>query len=311
MITGVQRSGTTLLRLMLNAHPDIAVPEEADFIKPLLRKNALLEVPDSYKTYLPKDEQFIKWRLPQDSVLRLCDLGEPVVARDFVRQLYGYFAAHEGKKMIGDKSPSLIRRLNVMSKIFDQAKLLHIVRDPRDVYASLKARGHLSTLSPALFALEWRTKEALIQRNSRHFDKALTVRYEDLVNTTEDVLRDICHFLEVDFSGEMLSYHQRSTEYIDKGHSSLIFQKVSRKNALKWKDSLSLKESKVIEALTRPELGTHGYERVATANQLMTLFYWVVAGFFVGPRILQIVFRALSQQYFFKKGNYISKNMYQ
>jgi hypothetical protein len=158
-IVGAQRSGTTLLRLMLNRHSAVAIPEEAGFLMPYLARRRLL-APDllsaSQKTtfvrYLQRNSQFVKWKLAEKYVERL--MGLEIDLRQAIGYLYTSFADQNGKRICGDKSPSFIRKLNLLSEGYPQARFVHIVRDGRDTYLSLKKRNHYSASSAVLASVE-------------------------------------------------------------------------------------------------------------------------------------------------------------
>ena len=110
-IIGAQRSGTTLLRLILNAHSKIAIPEEARFLMPFL-KNKYLDTPLSGKTlenavsYLALNAQFEQWNYNREPVLSTLAKRSEISLRELLDQLYSSFAANENKEIWSTRASS-------------------------------------------------------------------------------------------------------------------------------------------------------------------------------------------------------------
>lgn len=264
-LTGTQRSGTTLLRLLLNNHSVIAIPEEAGFLMPYLNRRKLGRKhylsPEEKKRFLRfilNDEQFAKWRIPEEKFADFYLAN--YTYKETVSLLYHMFATIHGKEITGDKSPKFIRKLSFLGKIYPDAKFIHIVRDGRDTFLSLIKRKHHSASSAVLAAFEWRVKERLINRTlSQAPERTIQIRYEDLIRDPERQLRDICMFIGIAFEFQMLEFWKTSEEFIEKQHSNLIFKPIDAANAEKWRTGLSEDQILQYEFIAKELLAYYGY----------------------------------------------------
>ena len=141
-ITGFQRSGTTLLRIMINSHPEIAIPLDVTglwyrYYKRISQYNGLATESDVYRLIddLLKEERIRLWetRLTRDNISSYYQgRGFP----DVIAAFYRAFCAAKGKKFWGDKDPGNMRRLHLISEWFPTCKVVHIIRDGRDACLS-------------------------------------------------------------------------------------------------------------------------------------------------------------------------------
>ena len=145
-VVGIGRSGTTLLQLLLNSHPNIAIYGEIHYFYQISRLKSVipsLGTPrdiDEFHSMVRNTPAFE--HLPnaetiyQAAITRLKSDSYPTY-ESFYRNILEEFARLEGKSRFGEKTPSNVRYLDRVLHIFPNAKIIHIVRDPRDVVASL------------------------------------------------------------------------------------------------------------------------------------------------------------------------------
>lgn len=264
-IVGIQRSGTTLLRILLNAHSEIAVPEEATFFMPFLSKRKLLNpepLPQTRKRqiikYLEGNSQFQKWGLTERMLTPL--LEENFTLRQMIGFIYALFGSKHDKCIYGDKSPTFIRKLNILKDAYPRAKFIHIVRDGRDVHLSMKKK-HSFASSVVGSSLEWSIKLFLIHRVLDSVrNRAIEVRYEDLVREPVEHLKRTCAFLGVQFEIEMLDFWKKNNSFVDDQHSNLIRKPIDASNAFKWRQQLNNADIKRFEIISRRNLTRYDYE---------------------------------------------------
>src|SRR5690349_5987674 len=140
-LVGASRSGTTLLRLMLNEHPDVAIPSESHFLGPLLQEfepGATLEGA-SLEHAIETVTGFAQWRddfRQTETELRNAVGDGPVPLADFIDRIFRLEVGADVARW-GDKTPPYLRWVDKLLACFPNAQAIAIVRDPRDVYTSL------------------------------------------------------------------------------------------------------------------------------------------------------------------------------
>jgi len=209
-IIGAQRSGTTMLRLMMNAHPDICVPFESVFISEFygrLGEYGPLHVASNVEKLLDDIRQHdfvIRGNLipSPDAVLAL----KPRSYAALVDAVFTCLAADEGKQRWGDKTPSYVTEIDVLNQLFPACRVIHLVRDGRDVALSLRRVSWGSANLPAV-ARDWRWRTFVAHKTGRMLgSRFLEVRYEDLVEAPASTPRHICSHVGVEFHPDMLEY---------------------------------------------------------------------------------------------------------
>lgn len=214
-IVGFQRSGTTLLRLMLDSHPELAVPLDtvglwARYDAKLPEYSHLATAEDARRmvTDLVAEERIGLWQVPLtvDSVLAYRRLpGFPGIMDAF----HLAYAAARGKRAWGDKDPGNMLRLSTIVRWFPEARVLHIVRDGRDACLSHKTQSFGITDELAC-ASAWREQVWWVRRMGELMGptRYWEVRYEDLVGEPARQLMEACAFLGIAYSPSMLEYHR-------------------------------------------------------------------------------------------------------
>jgi len=263
-IVGAQRSGSTLLRLILNAHSHIAVPEEARFLTPLLRRENLhtrlsRDQLSQILAYLASNHQFRLWNYDASSFFEWLASVEEVKLCQLIDALYSGYSWSQGKRTWGDKS-LFSREIDLLASMFPAARFIHIVRDGRDVFDSWR-RIDPSKNHSTVIALDWTRKLHLIERTFASLPprQHLTIRYEDLVTDPVNVVSSVCAFLEVEYESRMLEFYRTSHYYVGRHHSELIFQPIDGTNAGKWRQRLSRREARTFTYVARSELARFGY----------------------------------------------------
>ena len=220
-VVGVGRSGTTLLRLMLDAHPELAIPPETHFVPALLESFERIRVSPERTMRVVADVPNSGWEdlgLDEAELLERLRGLRQFNSPDAVRAFYAAYAARHGKARFGDKTPRYVTRMRRIAAALPEARFIHVIRDGRDVMLSLNKRLVELRDSPPVpverFARRWRRRVG----NARRADlegRYMEVRYEDLVTATEPTLRRVCERIELSFHPAMLSYHERAGERME------------------------------------------------------------------------------------------------
>lgn len=269
-VIGFQRSGTTLLRMMLDSHPDLAIPLDtvglwASYAGRLDAYGDLATEADVRKLVddLLDEERIRLWEVPLSAgdVLGVRSRpGFPGVIDAF----HTAYARAHGKRRWGDKDPGNIRRLHLVHRWFPDGRIVHIIRDGRDACLSLVRQpfGPADLLQCAEY---WRENVQWVRRQGRVLPAGqyVEVRYEDLVRDPEGELRRLCPVLDLDFDPAMLEYYTRVDESIPREKRrlwELIDRPPQPDNIDRWRTRMSRAARLCFEKRAGPVLADLGYE---------------------------------------------------
>lgn len=231
------RSGSTMLRLMINSHPNVVVPPECGFIQWLHKKygnwSKKLAGDDSkikdYLIDLQNCKKIETWGL---DFARIGDLiaasGPENYAQLSELVVLNYLEMKQLSALRwGDKNNYYIEYVPTLATIYPSASFIYLIRDPRDVISSQiqlakkelvgQYRPRFSTNVAAL-AGEWRDKNLKALSDMKSLELSFTiVQYESLVRDQEETLRSICRFLNEPYHDEMRQFH------LDQGYEPSSF----------------------------------------------------------------------------------------
>jgi len=269
-VVGMERSGTTLFQVMLNAHPGIVAPPESKFIVLLnSRYGAVKHWTDNllldFCNDLYKEGLFAKfWNVDKGSLLATFFAAKEIATFPLLCKLVFYHAG-EGKtpEMFFDKNPVYYYALPELQKLFPEAKFIHIVRDYRAIVNSYIKVYKLK--KPADIAFRWMRANMLIEEAKRNLPQNyFTLKYNTLVNDTPRIMPEVCKFLGIAFDGNMVtnhisgiysSFHNNKKEDFKKFHKN-VFRPIDTTRNEEWKVQLSAEEAAEAEAIA----GEYGYK---------------------------------------------------
>ena len=227
-IVGCPRSGTTLFRHIVDAHPKITISPEAQWIPKWFERRKGL-TPDGM--VMPKvvpllleHSKFALLDIGRGELETLVGNGQPVSYASFVTGIFDLYGKARGKSLVGNKTPDYARRMHILHALWPDARFIHLIRDGRDVALSLMAWSRVSQKTPGTFptwkddpvstaALWWE----LNVRRGREAGRALgpelyrEICYESLVTRPAEVCRVVCSFLGLPFDDAMLRFHESRT----------------------------------------------------------------------------------------------------
>ena len=217
IVVGAPRSGTTLLRFMLDAHRDLAIPPESGFLVPcteLARRGAVSreEFHRTVTRFPPETPGWGDFKINEGLFLSELRKIEPFTVTDGIRLFYRLYAARFGKSRWGDKTPLYCLHLRSIEKILPEAHFIHIIRDGRDVALSLRPLWFAPGPEIETLATQWRRCVTTCRKDAALCRHYFEVRYEQLIEDTAEVLERICRFVDLDFDDRMLRYHEFSSE---------------------------------------------------------------------------------------------------
>ena len=269
---GCGRSGTTLLRALFDAHPDLAIPGESVFISTMCSERTKYETIggvalDRFVADVVAHPRFETWGLPERVLRDALRLEQPNSLADAIRVLFATYATSREKKRYGDKTPVYVLAIPLLAPVFPEARFVHIIRDGRNVAPSLMELPHgPKDLGKA--TLYWRRH---VQRGRKAGarlgpQRYREIRYESLTADAERVVRELCGFLELTYDDRMVQYVDRSADLTrtftaeERGfHRNLSLPPTS--GLRDWRRELSGRDIELIEALAGDLLDDLGYER--------------------------------------------------
>ena len=248
-IVGCPRSGTTLLQSMLAAHQQITSFPESHFFLHLYPHNRRLTVTGlTSKMLLQRVERFLEeighpqWRdrLPRRPWPR------GAWARRFLAML-DRVARDNGTPIWIEKTPDHVNHVETIERWVRAPRFIHIVRPGADVIASLYDVGRrYPDQWPAHSDLDKciDTWNRAVRSTMRHADRPnhRVVRYASLVERPETVLRDLCDFLQITFTPDLLDRRRESVSSIvqsDEAWKAQVGDGIERDRASKFADLLS------------------------------------------------------------------------
>jgi hypothetical protein len=283
VILGVPRSSTTLTRLMLDSHPDLAIPPETAFLTLCAEWSADgVMSPDTFVDLLanfpPDAPGWNDFGVPREDLLEAVRAVPDFHPIKGVRCFFEVYARRFGKTRWGEKTPDNLHHAAQIHRAFPEARFVHIVRDPRDVVLSWRATWFAPSKDLAVLAAAWESRITIARGQMAKTPHAIEIRYEDLVERTEPTLRRLCEFLELDFHPAMLQHHLRSNERL-KEHGErrrkdgtmlvtleqrlhqqhMVLQPPDVKRVAAWKNTMTTEARLAVEGAIGPLLEELGY----------------------------------------------------
>jgi hypothetical protein len=272
-IVGAPRTGTTLIRLMLTAHPHISIASEGAYIY----KSTLLANRDrADRTSLEQLHAEIVPHLEREQFLSppaFDDLLDWVEAYGCeLRSLMTFYGTWEarilGKSTLhwwGDNAPYHVHHIPFFDSTFPGCKFIVMVRDPRDVCASSKASFAWYHLQSAITDWQLAVLNGLMGERCLGPTRVKHVQYEALIRTPAEHLQEICAFLEIEYSGDMLAYHESAAaRAIGRlSHHQNVLRPISGNSVGKYRERLTADEIAAIEEQLDTSMVCLGYLSLA------------------------------------------------
>ena len=233
-VVGCERSGTTLLRLMLDHHPELSVPHEFDFVSEAIRADGSLPDPDDYRRFLASHASYGRSGFTLDG-----EAGTREQMESFLEQ------RRADARQVGMTAHHHFDRLRFL---WPEARFVHLIRDPRAVSLSVVRMGWAGNVWGA--AQWWTDAEEAWGRLAAWLpgDRGLSVRYESLVQDPTATLTEICRHLGVAYSDQMLRYPEDSPYALP-----------DPSGAEHWRDQLGPGARRTVERRIGPLLSERGY----------------------------------------------------
>lgn len=270
-LTGIGRSGTTLLQQMLHAHSQVDFKPETHFFKAyilplLLGKNGGLETfekgasADSYLQRLTSEERA--------SLLKLNGTKEELVAG------FENLFSNAGLEFGADKDTEYVRYFPHLKKVYPEAYLINIIRDPRDVVLSRTKTPWGSKRSAVFHAAEYvyYFKKNRSEGPRLFGDKYIEVQFENLLENPEKEISTVLQKLGLRFEEAVLNYSQNANSLIaedEKAWKGNADKPILKGNTNKWETELDKSVVGLIESEIGPQMETLGYTLSGNKKSLL------------------------------------------
>jgi hypothetical protein len=211
-VVGMNRSGTTLLRMMLDAHPQLTIPPETHFVPDLIK--AVREpgaTPEDALEAMKSAREWGDFGFSDEEMLARLRALPKLKPGAAVRTFYEAYMQQQGKPRWGEKTPTYVQKMKLIQRALPEARFVHVIRDGRDVALSVLDRT-VRDLTAADIARRWQKKITKAREDAPALEHYTEIRYEDLIMRTEPVLREVAEFCDLPWDDSMLTYYERSGE---------------------------------------------------------------------------------------------------
>lgn len=294
-IVGTERSGSNLLRLILNAHSEIAIPHPPHIMRdfsPLLRFYGNLEKLSNFQNLVHDvvmvvNSHFAPWPFVVNEEVVFQRAHSKRSLFSIYCTIYDLYLEHTKKKRWGCKSTFMYRHFHEICDQYAGAKFIHLVRDPRAVVASAK-KSIFSAYQPQLEASLWLREQNEIddlKLADPHREKLMIVRYEDLVENPNVTVPKIMAFLGVSYESQQLDYFQSKEATVLSQLSESwknCGEPISRDRIQLYQKELQSAEIELVETITEQKMQAYGYPLMTNAKaQLRSTFTPLLQEYFL------------------------------
>jgi hypothetical protein len=275
-VVSAPRSGSTLLRLVLDAHPRLAVPPPGwlfEMVYPYLYSYGDLTQAANLRELaedMLETPTVRKWPISTDPDRLVAASKEPSF-RGLFDALHRLYAESTGKARWGEKSPRDCFWIDEIRAEFPGAKFVHLLRDGRDQAIDL-ADSTLWPYSPFSAADLWQSYVTAARASGLRLarDAYLEVRYEDLCADPKGMLTAICEFLGEGFDPRMLAHHETASarQWSDDPLHAKTSRPITTEYCGMYRARLPARDRAAIEAHIGDTLRLLGYPVSANAKPI-------------------------------------------
>lgn len=291
-ICGHRKTGTTMLINLFDDHPDLLVyPDDSGFwyvYYPLFdrrstsfnkKKEVIIEnlIPRFEKIInkpeiIKKEIKFDKKRFAKDfyDIVSNTDYSSKEVLLAFVKTINKNVQKKRNFKYWIEKTTSSEIYALDIKKWFPKAKFIHLIRDPRDNWASLKSgwdkRYYKFNDDPRRLLQSLIDRGKLGMELAKHNNEIIgsadykVIKFEDLTLNSKDIMKDICKFLDIKFTNKLLLPTILGKPWKGNNFQNLEFSKISSVNVNRWSERIEKKEAMLIEYYFKDIMEYFGYK---------------------------------------------------
>lgn len=273
-LLATERSGSNLVRSILNAHPDLTAPHPLETAYPWRSTVPPSDLSASERRGLVRDVLVNKNYSfhPLVDPLSVSNVQERVESAEIPsyltvqESLYREYVEETGTRRWVSKDPGLWHYLDEVLSYYEDPKFVYLVRDARDVALSFKT-SNVWKYHPYFTAGRWREEQraGLALLDALDDDRIHLLRYRDLLEEPEPEARELCSFLGLPFEKRMLYYYD-TDEAEREARSAGAFENLSipikSDNYAKFHDALTGEEIRIVETIAGEELEAFGFDLV-------------------------------------------------
>lgn len=264
IIIGVPRSGTTLLRVILDSHSRIVAVPETPWILGGYGPVSIRELINNLIEHKTG---------PVKNLIGVTDATIYAAIKEFINEILSPYLQTKQKDYLVLKTPDDVQYLEFLIRLYPDSTYIHIFRDGRDVASStikkkgeafgniIRGYGELNFENAMRRWYDWELKirQTLVANKNI---SCISIRYEDLVNSPTDIVRAVCSAINIEFENSMLDYNMREHDYPlwEAGSQDVKSKFTIDKTCIgKWKTAVSEIEIAKVEAMYGKFLVELGY----------------------------------------------------
>jgi hypothetical protein len=268
LIAGADRSGTSLMYALLASHPNISMVRRTNLWRWFYGRYGDLRAPANLERCVDDILRYPRIHQLEPDVLRIRTefRSGPATYGRLFSLFHEHHAERRGRTRWGDKSLHTEHHVGDIVADLPGARIVQMVRDPRDRYASVSRRYADHTKGAGATVGRWIASAGAIGRNQRRYPgNVMTVRYEALAREPEDTMRAVCAFIGEPFAPEMLRMEGAPDHGGVGGNSSFsAFEPgaISTRSVGRFHEVLAPKELAFIQTVAGHHMRRFGYDVV-------------------------------------------------
>jgi hypothetical protein len=283
MFVSSGRSGLTLLRMIFDSHPDLAVAHEPRFLATMAPNHARYEVAGGIDSGRFLDDlyavpNFRRLGLAQSEVRAALESERPTGFAEAVRIVFAMYAQSRGKTMYGDKTPLYVSFIEPIAAVLPETRFVHLIRDGRDtVLAYLERDKGPADVAEGAFHWRLRVSRGHVSGARLGSDRYREFHYEDLIDDPEGTVGAICDYLGLGFHPEMLDYQATAERFLSEAKNPADHQHLTMaptKGLIDWRQSMSAQDLATFEAIAGDTLESVGYQRASGKTVPRPVVWW-------------------------------------
>lgn len=284
-IIGRPRSGTYLLRSLLDAHPHVNIPTECPLIANLYPKYGHVKTwtrkrLEHFLKDVYRHKNFQTWPVDKEALKKaIQDCDGACSFQSLIKIIYLHFQSAFPKEQIhllGDKNPVYSTNTEKILRAFPDARYIHLTRDYRDNLVSIRKVDFEAPYTP-LIAYRWKySARKMLRLKQQYPQQFFSLRYEDLVAEPVPQMQQVCKFLNITYNPEMFDFYKRQQkafahhpdDEVAKYHRSLTNPITTSKIGV-WEKQLPDKEVKAADMVVGKYAELSGYQRMYKEKHFM------------------------------------------